>query len=317
MIASLFAAVTLSAGGADPCPVETAALSAAASEIERRYVLPEPAARIAEDLRRRLASGAYRDVCGDPAAFIDRVNRDLDAHDGHFHFERPALTPATGKSPDADWLMAWRAGAREANAGVREARVLDGNLGYLRISSFYPWDLARPKFLAAFALLSDVDGLILDLRQNGGGEAGTAGQLLQALLGGRTRSVQDIERRSGRQAEALPDLELAAFPTDRPVAVIIDRRSASASEFVAYALQAAGRAIVVGDRSAGVAHMFGEPAVLPGRYALTIPEARPLHRTTGGNWEGTGVTPDLPGGDDPLHRARRRIERQDAVLHGK
>jgi hypothetical protein len=63
--------------------------------------------------------------------------------------------------------MAWRADARSNGAGVREVRVLEGNIGYLRLSTFYPLDLARPKLAAAFTLLADTDGLVLDLRQNG------------------------------------------------------------------------------------------------------------------------------------------------------
>ena len=106
---------------------------------------------------RRSAAG-----CADPVAFSARLNQDLDRFDGHFHFER--VDAAAGQD---DWLMAWRADARGDGAGVREVRVLEGNVGYLRLSTFYPLDLARPKLAAAFTLLADTDGLVLDLRQNG------------------------------------------------------------------------------------------------------------------------------------------------------
>lgn len=301
LIASLLAAAA--AGGAGNCPVEEAALNAAAEVIARQYVVAETAGRLADDLRQRIRSAAYADSCTDPEAFIVQVNRDLDVYDGHFHFERVQGAETGGD----DWLMAWRSGSREANAGVREVRVLDGNVGYLRLASFYPWDLAKPKLAAALGMLGDVDALILDLRQNGGGDAITAGQVLRTLLGPGPVSVQDIDRRGARSQEPLPAAELPVFPTARPVAVLIDRRSASASEFVAYSLQAEKRAIVVGDRSAGAAHMFGEPVRLPGGYALTIPDARPLNRNTADNWEGSGVVPDLRGGDDPIHRARVRL----------
>lgn len=305
LLASAFAAAAVAtAPPASSCPGKLAALREAADAIDRRYVIASTGRSMANNLRRRIASGAYGDVCSDDAAFIARVNRDLDVYDGHFHFERPK---AEGSGQD-DWLMAWRKGSREANAGVRDVRVLDGNVGYLRISSFYPWDLARPKMTAAFALLAETDALVLDLRQNGGGDAETAGQIVRALLGDQAHAVQEIDRRGDRTREPLPIAELPPVPARRPVAVLLDRRSASASEFVAYALQAAGRAAIVGDRSAGAAHMFGDPVALPGGYALTIPDARPINLQTGANWEGSGVKPDVPGGDDPQYRARRHLE---------
>lgn len=299
IIAGFLAAAAVTAG----CSKEEAALAAAATAIERQYVVAADAARIAKDLRTRVQAGAYRDVCGDPAAFLARVNRELDAHDGHFHFEQ--LKPAAGA--EEDWMMAWRSGGRTANAGVREVRVLEGNVGYLRLSSFYPWDMAAPKLRSAFALLADTDAVILDLRQNGGGDADTAGQIVKAFLAADVKAVQDVERRSGRAEDPLPPADLPPMPTGRPLAVLLDRRAASASEFVAYSLRAAGRAVVVGDRSAGAAHIAGEPVRLPGGYAVTIPDARPINRVTGANWEGQGVKPDVPGGDDPVFVARQRL----------
>lgn len=202
-------------------------------------------------------------------------------------------------------MTAWRAESRTVNAGVREVRLLEGNVGYLRLSSFYPWDLAKPKLAAAFALLGEADGLIVDLRQNGGGDDKTAGQIVAALMGPGVEAVQDFERRGQRRPDPLPRLELPHVPADRRVAILIDRRSGSASEFVAYSLQAAGRAKVVGSRSGGASHILGEPMPVTGGYALSVPEARPINRITGGNWEGVGTRPDIPGGDDPLFVARQ------------
>lgn len=147
---------------ATACPAQDAVLQAAASAVQAQYLDEAEAARIADALRSWSAQQRYADSCSDPAAFSARLNQDLDMFDGHFHVER--VDAAAGQD---DWLMAWRADARSNGAGVREVRVLEGNIGYLRLSTFYPLDLARPKFAAAFTLLADTDGLVLDLRQNG------------------------------------------------------------------------------------------------------------------------------------------------------
>lgn len=296
---SMIAMALLAASSA--CPAQSAVLDAAAAAVTKTYVDESRAAAIAAALRQWARDGRYADSCAAPRNFVDQLNRDLDMFDGHFHVD-----PPSGGASD-DWLTAWRAESRTVNAGIREARVLEGNVGYIRISSFYPWDLAKPKLAAAFALVGDADALIIDLRQNGGGDEHTTNQLLAALVGKPTPAVQWIETRAGRKADPLPAPELPPVAAGKRLAVLIDRRSGSASEFIAYSLQALERAVVVGSRSGGVANLVGEPVPLPHGYAISIPDSRPVNMATKSNWEGTGVQPDLRGGDDPLFVARQLL----------
>ncbi|AUI09833.1 MULTISPECIES: S41 family peptidase [Stenotrophomonas] len=282
------------------CPAQDGVLQAAASAVQAQYLDEAQGARIADALRSWSTQQRYADSCSDPAAFSARLNQDLDMFDGHFHVER--VDAAAGQD---DWLMAWRADARSNGAGVREVRVLEGNVGYLRLSTFYPLDLARPKLAAAFMLLADTDGLVLDLRQNGGGDDASADLLVRTLLDAKIGTVQQLDQRGRRTPVPLPPASLPAYL--KPLVVLIDRRTGSAAEFVAYSLQALGRARIVGTRSGGAAHMFGDPVLLPDGYQISIPDRQPINLRTGGNWEGTGVRPDVAGGDDPLFIARQLL----------
>lgn len=284
------------------CPLQDGVLSAAADRIEAEYMDSARGAAIAADVRRWRDEDRYGAECGRDDAFAARFQRDLAVYDGHFRVE------AAPAGPDADnWLTLWRASAVAANSGVREVRVMEGNIGYLRLSSFHSWDVARPKLESALHLLADVSGLILDLRQNGGGDGETAGHMMRALLPAETNSVVWMETRHGRAEERLPDPVLPTVAAQTPIAVLIDRRTGSAAEAVAYALQSQGRAELVGMRSGGAAHMIGDPVSLPHGFSMGIPEARPIDRITGANWEQTGVIPDVDGGDDPLFIARRML----------
>lgn len=285
---------------ATACPAQDAVLQAAASAVQAQYLDEAEAARIADALRSWSAQQRYADSCSDSAAFSARLNQDLDMFDGHFHVER--VDAAAGQD---DWLMAWRADARSNGAGVREVRVLEGNVGYLRLRTFYPLDLARPKFAAAFTLLADTDGLVLDLRQNGGGDDASADLLVRTLLDAKIGAVQQLDQRGRRTPVPLPPASLPVYL--KPLVVLIDRRTGSAAEFVAYSLQTLGRARIVGTRSGGAAHMFGDPVLLPDGYQISIPDRQPINLRTGGNWEGTGVRPDVAGGDDPLFIARQLL----------
>lgn len=288
------------------CPQQAEVLDGAAKAIEETYVIETEAARIAESVREWSRRNRYADACGDWEAFASRFNRDLDAYDGHFYFERIVKKP--GAEPEADWLMAWRAEAVPSNAGVREVRVFDGNIGYIRLSTFYSWDIAKDKLNHAFGLVADTEGLILDLRQNGGGDTETAEQVVRTFLADEVKAVQKIDSRTGTKADDLPERGLAAYRNG--LVVLVDRRSASAAEFVAYSLQAAGRASVIGSRTGGGANLLGDPRPLAHGFQLSIPDARPINLKTGKNWEGDGVTPDTKGGDDPVFAARMALSRK-------
>lgn len=288
------------------CPLQIEVLTSTADAIAAEYLEAQAAERIAASVRLWAADGRYADDCDRPDEFLRRVNQDLDAFDGHFFLEA-GQAAQTGES---DWLQSWRSGSLQANSGVREVRVLEGNIGYIRLTSFYPWDLAQPKLTSALNLVADADGLILDLRQNGGGDDETTNQLLAAFLATGTQapsSQQWIETRSGQRDDLLPNPALPVLRGSVPIIVLLDRRSASASEALAYTLQAAGRARIVGSRSGGAANMVGAPVTIARGYRLSIPEARPVNRITGSNWEGSGVLPDVPGGDDPVYIARQLL----------
>ncbi len=131
------------------------------------------------------------------------------------------------------------------------ARLLDGDVGYVGISSFHLQverdlvaELARLERESAHGLR----GLVLDLRGNPGGFLTQAIAISDMFLtGGDIVSTVDG---SGRKR----DLEVArssgSEPT-YPMAVLVDSRSASASEIVAGALRNNERAVIVGQRSFG------------------------------------------------------------------
>lgn len=78
----------LAAAVAASCPDQDRALNSAADLIQRHYLDVKVGERLAQDVRQWARTGRYRDACADTETFLARFNRDLDAYDGHFHFER-------------------------------------------------------------------------------------------------------------------------------------------------------------------------------------------------------------------------------------
>lgn len=146
-----------------------------------------------------------------------------------------------------------------ATGHVARVTLPDGTvrkLGVVKLPTFYGTMDKRPnqpgfrsatvdvaKRLAAFNS-ENVSGLILDLRDNGGGSLREA----VSLTGLFVRSGPVVQVREARQIVVLPVPNMdPAMAFRKPMLVLINRASASASEIVAGALQDYGRAVLVGD----------------------------------------------------------------------
>ena len=147
----------------------------------------------------------------------------------------------------------------QAATGRVETVVLNGvtnKLGYVYLPGFYgtmdksPRDpgfrscsLDVAKYLAEFNA-QNVKGLVLDLRGDGGGSLREA-VLLSALF---VQQGPVVQIRDIRAIGSLPIPPGNPVPFKRPLVVLTDRSSASASEIVAGHLKDTGRAVVLGDR---------------------------------------------------------------------
>lgn len=122
------------------------------------------------------------------------------------------------------------------------------SIGYVRLSTF--GEKSEKEMSQALATIrGKVDGLILDLRENPGGLLDTAIKLADKFIDDGT--IVETRRRDGQVEDRYVASEQLEFEKNIPMVVLINGRSASASEIVAACLQDHGRAIVCGERSWG------------------------------------------------------------------
>lgn len=195
-------------------------------------------------------------------------------------------------------------GAR-VNHGVERIERLDGNVMLLELTVFPPAAMAGDVIAAAMNVVAQGDALIIDLRRNGGG-AETANLVTGYLLdeGGQPLSGT-YDRPSNRlRANTSPAwVPGRRFGGTKPLYILTSRQTFSAAEALAYNLQALGRAVIVGEVTGGGAHPY-EYRRVHRHFALDLPEGRSVNPITGGNWQGTGVHPDVETpADQALDRA--------------
>jgi carboxyl-terminal processing protease len=142
-------------------------------------------------------------------------------------------------------------------------------------------------------------GVVLDLRDNGGGLLNEAVMISSIFI----PDGKIVTTRGRSRPEQVYDATGGAIDQDVPVVVLVNGRSASASEIVTGALQDRDRATVVGTRTFGKG-VFQEiePLANGGALDITVGEYfLPSGRNLGGGGveRGAGVKPDVEAEDDP------------------
>ena len=179
------------------------------------------------------------------------------------------------------------------------------SFGELRIDGFDESEYAGPFLHAAFGLLDGVDGLILDLRHNGGGAVSSLAVLAEFVLGPEPEHLATVHYRNRppRQWWTTGGLTHLHLPAAARVAVLIGPGTYSSGEALAYHLKSRGRVRVFGVRDPGAADHV-TPIRLTPQVSALIPEGTTIDQRTGTNWEGRGVEPDVETADDADGLAR-------------
>jgi carboxyl-terminal processing protease len=171
---------------------------------------------------------------------------------------------------------------------------VEGDIGYIRVSTFVNENTAAAldKGLDDIQrrLGGKVKGLVLDLRNNGGGLLDQAIQITDTFIdrgevvSTRGRRPEDIERYFGTPGERFAGV---------PLVVLINEGSASASEIVAGALQDRGRATIIGMASFGKGSVQTVIPLRNGRDgALRLTTSR-YYTPAGRSIQGAGIEPDI------------------------
>ncbi|MCW5942369.1 MAG: S41 family peptidase [Fimbriimonadaceae bacterium] len=266
-------------------------------EMNARYVLPEAAKTIEASLRTWMASSEYSAVT-DPVAFAAKVNEVLKggAKDAHLRFRySPSVLPprSNPREPSADEMKRYRQAVRFTNADFSRVERLRGNVGYIKFQGFEaPEDMRRP-LAGAMRFLGDCDAMIVDLRENGGGDPAGVQLFCSYFFDEKPVHLNSIYFREGNRTREFWTLKKVDGPRlpKVPLYVLTSKRTGSGAEECAYNFQQLKRATIVGSSTWGGANPGGMVR-LGDHFGCFIPIGRAINPYTKTNWEGVGVQPD-------------------------
>lgn len=176
-------------------------------------------------------------------------------------------------------------------------KMLDDNIGYIRLSEFNAQSYDDVKNMLKELLKDNIKGLIFDLRNNPGGLLDSAINVCSLFI--KEDSLVVSTKCKDKTLEQYYHTQIKPEFTDIPIVVLINRGSASASEIVAGTLQDYKRALVVGSNSFGKGTV---QTVIPlsdgSALRLTIakyrlPSGKIISHSDNKNDKKNGITPDI------------------------
>jgi ketosteroid isomerase-like protein len=291
-------------------PTRTRVIDGIVAKLNEFYVFPETATKMAAALHEHQKQGAY-DAVVDGDAFAKLLTDHLReiSHDRHLRVECVPMVlgkdqPEPDKPPPPDPRM--KAELERMNCGWEKAEKLDSNIGYVKFNFFPPVAFCGEKATSMLQSLGDVDAIIFDLRDNGGGDPEMVAWVSSYLFAKRTHLNDLWERKGNKTTEYWTKPEAPGKKyADQPIFVLTSNHTFSGAEEFTYNLKNLKRATIIGETTGGGAHPTGGHPV-DAHFMVGVPFARAINPITKTNWEGTGVTPDVKvPADEALEVAKK------------
>jgi C-terminal processing protease CtpA/Prc len=266
-----------------------------------KYIFLETAKKMEELLETKLEKGEYDEI-DNIQEFARILTKDLRSVSKDLHIRvvhDPELVQSIKdyeSQSEQDRLKARRARLereRKRNFGYQKLEILDGNIGYLDLRYFTGVRESGPTAAAAMNFLANTEAVIIDLRQNGGGDPATI-QFISSYFLDEYTHLNSFENRgedSLQQFWTLPYVPgKSMYETD--LYILTSRRTFSAAEEFTYNMKNLKRATLVGETTGGGAHPGGYQ-IVSHDFLVWVPTGRAVNPITQTNWEGKGIKPHI------------------------
>lgn len=281
-----------------------AVIDALLDELDSNYVFPETAKKMETRIRSLVEDGKYNGITSG-IELADRLTKDLravsnDLHIGISFSYDPLPVRNNNAEPSAEERESRRKYMARVNYGFETVRRMDGNIGYIEFRGFFDPEGGADTVAAAMAFVANTDALIFDLRRNGGGDPAMVALICSYLFGKEKVHLNDLYWRPTNTTEefwTLPEKVKAPRYVGKDVYVLTSSYTFSGAEEFTYNLKNLKRAKIIGETTGGGAHP-GSVVRLSEHFRAFIPTGRAISPITHTNWEGTGVTPDIPVSKD-------------------
>ena len=180
--------------------------------------------------------------------------------------------------------------------GIISPDYTDLVIGYVVVLTFSLADVPTSYYDALVNAFRDCDGVIIDIRTNGGGSTGTSGAFIRRFADKERAYAVSRYRNGPDHSDYTAPVTYYLSPTDNalgdvPVVMLTSRFTASAAEDVILGAKVLPLATVVGDTTIGILGAISKK-VLPNGWEFTLSPELTLS-IDGVCYEGSGIPPDI------------------------
>ncbi|HKP81053.1 MAG TPA: S41 family peptidase [Pyrinomonadaceae bacterium] len=276
----------------------TQVVDAILKRLNDSYVFPDVAKKMEQSIRERVEKKEYDQITS-AKEFSKKLTDDLQAvsKDKHLRVRYShQVIPERGprREPTAEEQEQRKRDLTWMNHGFGKVERLRGNIGYLEFFNFADEELGADTVAAAMNFINGTDALIIDMRNNGGGNPAMVALVCSYLFGSEPVHLNDLYWREGNRTDEFWTRKEVAGKryVNKDVYVLTSKRTFSGAEEFTYNLKNLKRATIIGETTGGGAHPGGGFRISE-HFGMFVPTGRAISPVTKTNWEGTGVTPDI------------------------
>jgi C-terminal processing protease CtpA/Prc len=264
-----------------------------ADKINEYYIFEDVANQLSKKLKSEIDLKTFDNFTD--AEFAKSLSKYLTKNGNDLHFNvlyRPDKEEEKAVN-EKELLKKYDAINKQWNYGFDKVMRLDGNIGYIEYTGFPEGNKSAQQILVAtMNFVSNTNALIIDLRNNRGGDGKMVRLFLSYFFNERIKLSEIYTRYNNKTEEKYTFKKVNGKKyLDKPIYLLVNNNTISAAEALAYNLQQNKIAKVIGDKTYGAANPV-KVFFIGKKYQLFIPISVEKNAVTKTNWEHTGINVD-------------------------
>lgn len=269
-----------------------AVLSDITSKVKEYYVDKDTYKKVDSFFQSQIKSGALNEISKKDLAVFLTENLKTTTKDKHFFVKYIENYTVERQGNEKKIQQLYNFHNSLENYGFENVQRLEGNIGYINFKGFAESSSSSKTLAAAMNFVANTNSLIIDLRENHGGDNEMLLLFCSYFFNKKTDLYTTYFRKKKITEQNSTQTKVSGQKyLHKKIYILTSERTFSAGEGLAYFLQQYKLAEVIGEITGGAANPV-DHFVIQNQYLLFVPAGKITSALTQSNWDHKGVIPD-------------------------